>query len=70
MADIRAFRGFRYDLGRVGSLSDVVAPPYDVIDPSLQQKLYDASPYTAIRVELTKDEPGDTDTISRLITCW
>ena len=33
MADIRAFRGFRYDLGRVGSLSDVVAPPYDVIDP-------------------------------------
>ena len=35
MADIRAFRGFRYDLGRVGTLSDVVAPPYDVIDPAL-----------------------------------
>src|SRR5919198_299599 len=60
MADIRAFRGFRYDLGRVGSLSDVVAPPYDVIDPALQQRLYDAGPYNAIRVELTKDEPGDT----------
>lgn len=58
MADIRAFRGFRYDLGQVGSLSDVVAPPYDVIDAALQQKLYDASPYNAIRVELTKDEPG------------
>jgi uncharacterized protein (DUF1015 family) len=61
MADIRGFRGFRYDLGRVGSLSDVVAPPYDVIDAALQQKLYDASPANAIRVELTKDEPGDTD---------
>ncbi len=61
MADIRGFRGFRYDLGRVGSLSDVVAPPYDVIDPALQQKLYDASPFNAIRVELTKDEPGDTE---------
>ena len=61
MADIRAFRGFRYDLGTVGALSDVVAPPYDVIDPALQQTLYDASPYNAIRVELTKDEPGDTD---------
>ena len=36
MADIRAFRAFRYDLGRVGSLSDVVAPPYDVIDAGLQ----------------------------------
>jgi uncharacterized protein (DUF1015 family) len=61
MADIRAFRGFRYDLGRVGSLSDVVAPPYDVIDPALQQRLYDASPYNAIRVELTRDEPGDAE---------
>ncbi len=58
MADIRAFRGFRYDLGQVGSLSDVVAPPYDVIDAALQQQLYDASPYNAIRVELTKGEPG------------
>jgi uncharacterized protein (DUF1015 family) len=65
MADIRAFRGFRYDLGRVGSLSDVVAPPYDVIDPALQQKLYDDSPYNAIRVELTKDEPGDTPSANK-----
>ena len=65
MADIRAFRGFRYDLGRVGSLSAVVAPPYDVIDPALQQKLYDASPHNAIRLELTKDEPGDTADLVR-----
>lgn len=62
MADIRGFRGFRYDLGTVGSLSDVVAPPYDVIGPELQQKLYDLSPFNAIRLELTKDEPGDTET--------
>ena len=27
----------------------------------LQQKLYDASPYNAIRLELTKDEPGDNE---------
>ncbi len=59
MADIRAFRAFRYDMARVGSLSDVVAPPYDVIDAALQQKLYDASEFNAIRVELTKDGTGD-----------
>ena len=62
MAEIRAFRGFRYDLGRVGQLSDVVAPPYDVIDAALQQKLYDLSEFNAIRLELTKDEAGDTET--------
>jgi uncharacterized protein (DUF1015 family) len=61
MADIRAFRGFRYDLGHVGALSDVIAPPYDVIDHALQQKLYDRSPHNAIRLELTRDEPGDDD---------
>ena len=58
MAEIRAFRAFRYDLGRVGQLAHVVAPPYDVIDPALQQRLYDLSPHNAIRLELTKDEPG------------
>jgi uncharacterized protein (DUF1015 family) len=62
MAEIRAFRAFRYDLGRVGELSAVVAPPYDVVDAALQQKLYDKSPFNAIRLELTKDEPGDTET--------
>jgi uncharacterized protein (DUF1015 family) len=60
MADIRAFRGFRYDLGRAGELTNLVAPPYDVVDAKLQQALYDASPYNAIRLELTKDEPEDT----------
>ncbi|MEZ6143096.1 MAG: DUF1015 domain-containing protein [Zavarzinella sp.] len=62
MADIRAFRGFRYDLGKAGTLSEVIAPPYDVIGPELQQQLYDQNPYNAIRLELNRDEPGDTPT--------
>jgi uncharacterized protein (DUF1015 family) len=65
MADIRAFRAYRYDLGRVGPLSDVVAPPYDVIDPHLQQKLYDRSPYNVIRLDLNREEPTDTDEYNR-----
>jgi uncharacterized protein (DUF1015 family) len=65
MADIRAFRGYRYDLGRVGSLCDVVAPPYDVIDAALQQALYDRSPYNVIRLILNKEQPGDTEADNR-----
>lgn len=65
MADIRAFRGFRYDLGRAGALSDLVAPPYDVIDPALQKALYDRNPHNAIRLELSQDEPGDTPNRNR-----
>jgi uncharacterized protein (DUF1015 family) len=59
MPDIRPFRGVRYDLARVGALSDVVAPPYDVIDHGLQDRLYAASHYNIIRLELNKHE--DTD---------
>ena len=65
MSDIRAFRAYRYDLGRVGTLRDVVAPPYDVIDPTLQQALYARSPYNVIRLILNKEEPSDTETQNR-----
>lgn len=59
MPDVRPFRGIRYDMGHVGALSDVVCPPYDVIDPALQDRLYAASPYNVIRLELNREEPGD-----------
>src|SRR6516162_10160651 len=65
MADIQAFRAFRYDLGRVGALGEVVAPPYDVIDPALQDALYQRSPYNVIRLILNKEAPTDTENDNR-----
>jgi uncharacterized protein (DUF1015 family) len=65
MAEVQAFRAYRYDLGRVGALSDVVAPPYDVIDPTLQRTLYDRSPFNVIRLILSQEEAGDTETNNR-----
>ncbi|MEM6655365.1 MAG: DUF1015 domain-containing protein, partial [Planctomycetota bacterium] len=61
MPNIEAFRGVRYDLGHVGSLSDVIAPPYDVIGPELQDELYAKHPHNCVRLIRGKDEPGDTD---------
>jgi uncharacterized protein (DUF1015 family) len=65
MPDIQAFRGLRYDLGHVGSLSDVIAPPYDVIGPELQDQLYKRHPANVIRLILNRDEPGDDATNNR-----
>src|SRR3954451_5379926 len=65
MPDVRPFRGVRYDLTQVGELSDVVAPPYDVIDESLQERLYQASPYNIIRLELNRPEPNDSESENR-----
>jgi uncharacterized protein (DUF1015 family) len=65
MADIAAFRAFRYDLGQAGPLCDLACPPYDVISPDLQTKLYARSPYNAVRLELNREEPGDNDRENR-----
>jgi uncharacterized protein (DUF1015 family) len=65
MADLHAFRAFRYDLGRVGNLSDVIAPPYDVIDAALQQRLYERSPWNVIRLILNQESPSDSETDNR-----
>lgn len=59
MPEIQAFRGLRFNLATVGSLSDVVAPPYDVIDSALQDKLYARSEYNVIRLELNRAETTD-----------
>src|SRR5690606_37681232 len=65
MPEIQAFRGLRYDLGHVGELSNVVAPPYDVIDPELQDALYKKHPANVIRLILNRDEPGDDESSNR-----
>lgn len=62
MPDISSFRGVRYDLGHVGSLSDVICPPYDVIGPEFQDALYKKHPANFVRLELNREEPGDDDT--------
>lgn len=67
MADVQAFRAFRYDLGRVGNLSDVIAPPYDVIDGGLQQALYDRSPFNVVRLILNRENPTDSEADNRYL---
>jgi len=59
MPEIAAFRGIRYDLGHVGSLGDVVAPPYDVIDPEERDRLYKRHAANVVRLILNRPEPGD-----------
>lgn len=65
MPDLRAFRGIRYDLAHVGSLRDVVAPPYDVIDAQQQDELYKRHPCNCVRLILNREEPGDNDSDNR-----
>ncbi len=55
MADILPFRALRYQTARAGALSDLVAPPYDVISPTEQESLYARSPYNIVRLILGRE---------------
>lgn len=59
MAEVSPFRGVRYNQTRVKDLNLVVAPPYDVIRPELQEELHRRSPYNVVRLILGQDLPGD-----------
>jgi len=52
MAEVGPFNGILYDAGRVGGISSVVAPPYDVITPEQQEELYRRSPWNVVRLIL------------------
>ena len=59
MANLIPFRGVLYNPAKVPDISRVVAPPYDVIDASLQKELHARHPHNVIRLELGLDEPQD-----------
>jgi uncharacterized protein (DUF1015 family) len=54
MADVRPIFATHYDLGVVGSLQEVAAPPYDVIGAELRAELLERSPYNAVAIDLPK----------------
>ncbi|MEZ4454562.1 MAG: DUF1015 domain-containing protein [Nannocystaceae bacterium] len=58
MALIRPFRGIRYNLDRAGEASDLLAPPYDVVDAAGRAEIGARSPYNCIHVILPEGE-GD-----------
>ena len=55
MADVRPLRALHYDRA---VLADVVAPPYDVIDPEQRERLKARSPHNVVEIDLPRgDEP-------------
>jgi uncharacterized protein (DUF1015 family) len=62
MAEVLPFKALHYDLGKVGSLDAVAAPPYDVIDAAGRRALLERSPYNAVAIDLPKPfDPADPD---------
>ena len=58
MAEIKSFRALRYNQKVVTNLSNVIAPPYDVISKDQQEELYSLDEHNIIKIDLNK-APGD-----------
>ncbi len=60
MAEIHPFRGVRYNRSKVGDLSALICPPYDIITPQMEEELYRRSEYNFIRIEHGHQLPQDS----------
>jgi uncharacterized protein (DUF1015 family) len=69
MARLAPFRGVFYNPKKIKDLSKVIAPPYDVISPEEQEKLYRKSPYNFVRLDLSQ-EPEAYDAVAQLLRDW
>jgi uncharacterized protein (DUF1015 family) len=66
MADLQPLRTLRYEPSAVGSLADVIAPPYDVIDDELRARLAARSPYNVVEIDL----PPSYDAAAATLKDW
>jgi len=58
MALIRPFRGLRF-AAESGPLSDLVAPPYDVLSPAQREELADKSEFNVVHLTLPEQKDDD-----------
>jgi len=65
MAEIRPFRGVRYNQSKIKDLSKVLCPPYDIISPAQQDELYNSSEFNFVRIEYNRETPQDNSQDNR-----
>jgi uncharacterized protein (DUF1015 family) len=66
---VEPFAALVYNPHRAGPLASLLAPPYDLIGPEQQDKLYARSPYNVVRLELNRDA-DPYDSAARTLTRW
>ncbi|HWY18016.1 MAG TPA: DUF1015 domain-containing protein [Solirubrobacteraceae bacterium] len=70
MAEIQPLRALHYDTAVVGSLADVTAPPYDVIDAEQRAALLARSPHNIVAIDLPEGEPDRYAGAASLLETW
>jgi uncharacterized protein (DUF1015 family) len=70
VADVKGFRGLRYNTGKAGDLNLLVCPPYDIITPEQREEYIRKSPFNAVRLELPSGGDGRYREAGDLLKKW
>src|SRR4051794_35692155 len=70
MADVQPLHALHYDLAKVGPLSDLVAPPYDVIDSGQRNRLEARSQYNVVAIDLPEATGDPYEAAARMLEGW
>lgn len=63
--NILPFRGYRYNLNKVGKLDDVISPPYDQFKEGLDDLLFARHPNNMAHLIVNKETATDSETDNR-----
>ena len=70
MAEIKAFRGMRYNTERAGRLDELCCPPYDIISEKERKAYLAQNKYNVIRLELPKEGDNVYTTAGEVLDRW
>lgn len=70
MAEIKAFRGMRYNTEKAGKLEELCCPPYDIISEKERRGYIAQNPYNVIRLELPREGENVYQTAGEILDKW
>src|SRR6476659_4234857 len=70
MAEIKPLTALHYDLEQAGRLQELLAPPYDVIDPEERERLAARSAYNVVHIDLPVGEPDPYEVAAQTLQRW
>ena len=69
MAEVKPFRGLRFDCEKAGAIEKLVCPPYDIISEQQRQEYLAENENNIIRLELPKGE-APYETAGKTLSDW
>jgi uncharacterized protein (DUF1015 family) len=67
MNRIRSFKGIQFNPRKIDQLDKITSPPYDIITPEMQSRLYRKSKYNLVRLTLGKERKGDNERANKYL---